>query len=223
MKGHRCHRREEREEETAKEILKGHRAAELSSPGPGCLTGTIPAPEKETRLQTGGAPGWGGGGEDANLIKHFLAGQAGSYYSAPQRTVHVPLFEGILQDQRCVTSESYCVGRRGRSLVWSASHRGNDTDPHRTDVWTGVPALLSGSQCSETESALNLEPGPRVQAPSRLLGKHVSAARRGAELGPCIQRTGARRTQAHPRAGGGRRDETIQGYLDLQYHYCNLA
>lgn len=34
------------------------------------------------------------------LIKHFLAGQAGSHYSEPQRTVHILLFKLILLYQR---------------------------------------------------------------------------------------------------------------------------
>lgn len=50
------------------------------------------------RLQAGGAPGWEVGW--GMLIKHFLAGQAGSRYSEPQRAVHILLLEGILLYQR---------------------------------------------------------------------------------------------------------------------------
>lgn len=48
--------RRERRKQRGK-FLKGQGAAEFSNPRPGFLR-TIPAPEKETRLQTGGAPGW---------------------------------------------------------------------------------------------------------------------------------------------------------------------
>ena len=48
------------QERQGRKLLGGHRVAEFSKPRAWISHRTILAPEEETGLQTGGAPGWGG-------------------------------------------------------------------------------------------------------------------------------------------------------------------
>lgn len=72
------------------------------------------------------------------LIKHFLAGQAGSRYSEPQRTVHIPLLEGIPLYQRVpeIRALLCTMGRQITCLVHQA-FVGMALTLTGFDVWTG--------------------------------------------------------------------------------------
>lgn len=64
--------------------------------GPGCRQVVLQA-------EKWGGGGWGG---ERMLIKHLLAGQPGSRYSEPQRTVHILLLEGMCCIKGCLKLES---------------------------------------------------------------------------------------------------------------------
>lgn len=90
-------------------FLKGHGVAAFSNPRAACLTGHFsllrnsPGYRQMVLQVVGGM-----------LIKHFLAGQAGSCYSEPQRTVHIPLHKGILPYQRLLEIRVLFCRWRGR-------------------------------------------------------------------------------------------------------------
>lgn len=97
------------------------------------------------------------------LIKHFPARQAGSFYSEPQRTVCVPLYGGILLNQRLLEIR-VLLCRKGRWVNYLTLQRfwsGSGTDSHRAwGAGGGMLAWLAGGQPLEQE-ALALDPHPQ--------------------------------------------------------------